>query len=468
MPKIVFAEPKATDEHIFAQFKLPRLGVIILGTMMKKRGWDVDILIESLAPIRIDGITGADIVGISAITNTAPNAYALADDLRLQGITVVMGGPHVTFMPDEALEHADYVIRGEAEGPLMDFIDAWEGKKQFREVPGLSFRQDGRILHNPCSVEETALDELPVADLSLVKNSGALRVLPVQTSRGCPYDCSFCSVTGMFGRRFRFRSTEHILRELRNYREMGKMIFFYDDHFAANRNRAKELLRAMIEEGLAFKWSTQVRVEVARDRELLELMKRAGCHTLFIGFESANPESLREMNKNQTIDDIVNAVKVIHSFGIHVHGMFVYGFDSDSSATVKQTVSFARKLDITSAQFLILTPYPGTRFYAEVQDRIVNADWSLYDAHHVLFRPKNFSMKGLQYAQVKSHGGFYSWGRIAKLAAAKRWVALGIALYSHALNFLYVVKNMRYFLSLISQDKARAESPGAFPEEKAV
>jgi radical SAM superfamily enzyme YgiQ (UPF0313 family) len=468
MPKIVFVEPKAAEEHIFAQFKLPRLGVIILGTMMKERGWDINILIESLTPIELDELLDVDIVGISAITNTAGNAYALADELRLRGITVIMGGPHATFMPEEALDHADYVIRGEAENSFMDFIDAWEGKKGFWEVPGLSFRKDGTILHNSATAAETALDDLPIADLSLVKNSGSMRVLPIQTSRGCPYDCSFCSVTGMFGRHFRFRSTEHILRELRGYRNMGKMIFFYDDHFAANRTRAKELLRAMIQEGLKFKWSTQVRVEVARDGELLELMKRAGCHTLFIGLESANPESLFEMKKNQTIDDIINAVKVIQSYGIHVHGMFVYGFDSDSMRIVKETVRFARDLDLTSVQFLILTPYPGTRFYAEVKDRIVSRDWSLYDAHHVVFRPKHFSMKALQYAQVKSHNGFYSWGRIIKLAAAKRWVAMGIALYSHALNFLYVMKNMRYFTWLISQDRAVSENEVSYPEEKAV
>jgi len=468
MRKIVFVEPKAAEEHIFAQFKLPRLGVIILGTMMKERGWDVEIIIESLTPIELDDMLQADIVGISAITNTAGNAYALADELRLRGITVIMGGPHATFMTDETLEHADYVIRGEAESSFMEFIDAWEGNKRFREVPGLSYRKDGTILHNNATPAETVLDNLPIADLTLVKNSGALKILPIQTSRGCPYDCSFCSVTGMFGRHFRFRSTEHILRELRGYRNLGKMIFFYDDHFAANRARAKELLRAMIQEGLTFKWSTQVRVEVARDRELLELMKRAGCHTLFIGLESANPESLREMKKNQTIYDIINAVAIIQSYGIHVHGMFVYGFDSDSIPIVKETVRFARNLDITSVQFLILTPYPGTRFYAEVKNRIVSRDWSLYDAHHVVFRPKHFSMKALQFAQVKSHNGFYSWGRIFRLAAAKRWVATGIALYSHALNFLYVIKNVRYFMQLVIQYRAVSDSAEAYPEEKAI
>ncbi|HOO72642.1 MAG TPA: radical SAM protein [Spirochaetota bacterium] len=456
MPKIIFVEPKATEEHIFARFKLPRLGLLILGTMIKKRGWDVEVIIENLSPIRIDDLSRADIVGISAITNTVEKAYSLADRLRKKGVPAILGGPHVTFMPDEALEHADFVLRGEAEFPFMDFIDAWEGRRPFTDVPGLSYMKDGIKTHNRPPEKPTVLDDLPVIDLSVLKNGDSLKVLPVQTSRGCPFDCSFCSVTGMFGRKFRYRSTEHIMKELRTYRNMGKMIFFYDDHFAANKARAKELLREMIREGLNFKWSTQVRVEVARDRELLELMKRAGCHTLFIGFESVNPRSLVEMNKSQTIEDIKNAVSVIHSYGIHVHGMFVYGFENDTNEMVNQTVDFATALDITSAQFLILTPYPGTAFHHKVKESIITSAWSLYDTHHVVFSPKNFSMMKLQYSQIKSHRKFYSMKRMINLIRRKKWLALGIAFYARFINFLFVIQNIRYFLKIISHDRARA------------
>ena len=458
MPKIIFVEPKATEEHIFARFKLPRLGLLILGTMMKNRGWDVEVIIENLSPIRMNDLLRADIVGISAITNTVEKAYTLADRLRKKGVPTILGGPHVTFMPDEALEHTDFVLRGEAEFPFMDFINAWEGKMPFIDVPGLSFIRDGIKTHNRQPEKPTVLDELPVIDLSVLKNGDSLKVLPVQTSRGCPFDCSFCSVTGMFGRKYRYRTTENILEELRRYRNMGKMIFFYDDHFAANKARAKELLREMIREGLTFKWSTQVRVEVARDRELLDLMKRAGCHTLFIGFESVNPRSLIEMNKSQTIDDIKDAVRVIHSYGIHVHGMFVYGFENDTNEMVDQTVDFATALDITSAQFLILTPYPGTAFHNKVKKSIITSDWSLYDTHHVVFNPKNFSIMELQYAQIKSHSRFYSMKRMVNLIRRKKWLALGIAFYARFINFLFVIQNIRYFVNIISHDRSRTVS----------
>ena len=265
MNKIVFIEPKPAGEHIFTQFALPRIGIFILATMMKNRGWDARILVEDITSIDYKEFSDADIVGISTITPTAINSYVVASRVRRMGITVIMGGPHVTFLPEEALDYADFVIRGEGEVPLMRFIDAWETDRDYSRVPNLSFRNGGGYTHNPMMTFENNLDQLPASDFSLMKDVSRLKVIPVQTSRGCPYDCSFCSVTGMFGKQYRFRSTGHILDELRRYRNAGKMIFFYDDHFAANKKRAKELLRAMIDEGLTFKWSTQVRADIVND-----------------------------------------------------------------------------------------------------------------------------------------------------------------------------------------------------------
>ena len=453
MHRIVFIEPKSIDEHIFTQFKLPRLGTLILGTMMKEKGWDVEIIAEDMSPIILDDIADADIVGISIITNTADKGYKLADMLHANGITTVIGGPHATFMPEEALQHADFVIKSEGENAFMQFIEAWEHNRPYSEVPNLSYKKDGAVIHNQITACRTDLDSLPVIDFSLLRNHESMTIIPVQTSRGCPYDCSFCSVTGMFGRKFRYRSTEHIMKELRTYRDLGKMIFFYDDHFAANPRRAKELLRAMIQENLFFKWSTQVRVEVARDQELLDLMKKAGCHTLFIGFESVNPESLVEMNKKQTTADIVDAVKNIHSRGINIHGMFVYGFDKDTPATLKKTIEFAKILDITSAQFLLLTPFPGTTLRKNMGHRIMTNEWALYDTHHVVFHPARLTARELQSAQIMGHRGFYSLTRMIKLLFQKKWLALGIALYARYINFIYITKNRAYLRSLRNTDK---------------
>ncbi|MGB8952489.1 MAG: radical SAM protein [Candidatus Aminicenantales bacterium] len=455
MHKIVFIEPEAPNLHIFSQYLLPRLGTLILGTMMKQRGWEVEVYIEEFRKINFHEIQSADFVGISTITSTAPRSYALADKIKEYGIPVIMGGPHVSFLPDEGLEHADFVIRREGEVALMAFIDAWESGSDFSGIPNLSYRDGQNIIHNPTRPQAIDLDTLPYPDFSLLKPEKQSRhsrnTIPVLTSRGCPFDCTFCSVTGMFGKRYRFRSTENVIEELRRYNHRRNIIFFYDDNFAAHRLRTKTLLEAMVKERFKFRWITQVRADVTRDLELVRLMKKAGCHTLFIGFESVNPRSLEMMNKKQTLDEIRNAVRVLNKNRIHIHGMFVYGFDDDDWKTVKETVRFAKKAKLNSTQFLILTPLPGSEFFHKVvsENRIQFRDWSLYDAHHVVFKPARFSLFDLQKAQIFSHKKFYSLKEMAKKFIKGKWLDLGIAHYARNLNRMWQRRN-RLFLKAIS------------------
>ena len=464
MPKIVFIEPQAPNLHVFSLFPLPRLGVLILGTMMRQRGWDVEVYVEDLRRIDYEAISSADLVGISTITSTAPRAYAIADKIRAMGIPVLMGGPHVTFLADEALEHADFVIRGEGERPLTAFIDAFEAGGDFSAVPSLSSRAaDGRIVHHPILPMESDLDAIPYPDFSLLKPDPRRRKfpppIPIQTSRGCPFDCSFCSVTGMFGKAYRFRSTENIIEELRRYNHPKTTVFFYDDNFAANRKRTKELLQAMIREGFKFQWTTQVRADFARDVELVRLMREAGCHTVYIGFESANPRSLDGMKKKQTLADLVRAAKVLRRHGILIHGMFVLGFDEDDWPSVKKTVRFAKKSRLSTTQFLILTPLPGSEFYERMasENRLRFRDWALYDAQHVVFEPARFSLFELQKAQLYCHKKFYSLKQTAGKLLAGQWLSVGVAHYARKLNRMWTKRN-RTFLRAIDLLKPR---PGA-------
>lgn len=463
MSKIVFIEPKSPNLHIFSQFTLPRLGSFILGTMMKQRGWEVEIIVEESQIINFDQLKDCEIVGISTITPTAPRAYAIADRFRQMGIPVMMGGPHVTFLPDEALQHADYVIRGEGEKALMAFIDAWETDKDFSHVPNLSYHLNKEVQHHPIQPVIPELDQIPYPDLNLYRGKtrrvAGKRIIPMQTSRGCPYNCSFCSVTGMFGRQYRFRSADHIIEELKHYNDSSNFIFFYDDHFTANRERAKKLLERMIEEKFTFKWSTQVRADIGKDTELVKLMKKAGCHTLFIGFESVNPDSLKAMHKQQTLAEMTQSIRILQDHHIHIHGMFVYGFDQDDWQTVKETVRFAKKSKLTSTQFLILTPFPGSPFYEQIasQDRICFRDWGLYDAHHTVFQPARLSMPDLQWAQIFSHRHFYSRYESLKRFFRGKWVDLGLAFYARNLNRIWQKKN-KNFLNAIDLMKQRKEA----------
>ncbi len=450
MAKIVFIEPRAPNLHIFSQFPLPRLGPLLLGAMMKRRGWEVEVFVEELRKIDFEIVRRADLVGISTITSTAPRAYALADKIRGLGVPVLMGGPHVTFLAEEALEHADFVIRGEGEGPLMEFIDVWEGDRDFGRVSNLSFRTAGGCVHTPRRPAPLDLDALPFPDLSLLKPDRRLkfgrRTIPIQTSRGCPFDCSFCSVTGMFGKKYRFRSAENILEELRGYNSRRNIIFFYDDNFTAHRERTKALLQGMIRERFKFLWTTQVRADIVRDLELVRLMKKAGCHTLYIGFESVNPQSLESMKKKQTVEDMTEAARILRRHGIRIHGMFVYGFDDDDWTTVKATVRFAKKAKLTSTQFLLLTPLPGSEWFEKVsaENRIAFRDWGLYDAHHAVFYPKRFSLFDFQKAQILSHKKFYSFKELALRFVRGWWLDCGIAVYARKLNRMWNKKNKTF------------------------
>jgi radical SAM superfamily enzyme YgiQ (UPF0313 family) len=254
----------------------------------------------------------------------------------------------------------------------------------------------------------------------------------------------------MFGKKFRYRSVASILAELRQYNTRQHFVFFCDDNFTANKRRARELLEAMIAEGFRFQWSTQVRTDLARDPELVRLMKRAGCHTVFIGFESVNPKSLTEMKKSQSLEDIREAIRVVQEAGIHIHGMFVFGFEEDDWDTVEATVSFAREMKLTSAQLLILTPLPGSELYQRLgaEKRITSFDWDLYDTHHVVYRPAGFTPFELQCAQVYGHTRLYTLPENLKKLATSRPVAAGLSFYAWKINRDWQKNNQEYLRGL--------------------
>ncbi len=441
---ILFIEPKNNHLHIYSRYELPRLGSVLLATIMRDLGYTAKALfMKPKDVLKYDFQT--DLAAISTITSTAESAYAIGDTLRARGTPVVFGGPHATFFPEEALSHSDFCVTGEGERAMPALVEAINGKRRFDDVPGLVWRENGIIRRNQAAAPIEDLDSLPFPDFTLLdlgkqKKMGRMyfghSIIPMQTSRGCPFDCSFCSVTGMFGKRYRFRSNGSIISELMRYDPKRHYIFFYDDNFAANSRRTKELLREMIALDLGFKWSTQVRADVARDPELLELMARAGCTTLYIGFESVDPESLKEMKKSQTVEEIRKAIADIRKYRIHIHGMFVFGFDTDTVEKMRTTVKFAIKQKIDTAQFMILTPLPGSEAHGQLlkEGRIVDDAWDTYDAHHVKFRPKHVTPWELQWAQIKAHSRFYSPLQIVKRLMRGRVVGFVIGIYANALN----------------------------------
>ena len=456
--KITLIEPKGEHFNIFSLAQLPRLGGILLATLLRDRGYDAESVFLD-TPSLLARHTEANLVGISAITPTAKSSYKVADFFRARGVPVVMGGPHVTFLPEESLQHADFCIAGEGESGLPMLVEALNHRADLEEVPGLIWREGGALRMNPVAEPVKDLHGLPFPDFSLLdmgprgkmgETKSRRMMIPVQTSRGCPYDCTFCSVTPMFGRRYRHRSAGNIIAELARFDPERHGIFFYDDNFAADPRATKELLREMIRRRLGFQWSTQVRTDIVRDAEMLDLMAAAGCTTLYVGLESVNTRALAEMKKRQTVEDIRHSIKEIRRRGIHIHGMFVFGFEADTAQTARATVTFALRQRVDSAQFLILTPLPGTPFFSQMasEGRLLDQEWDTYDGHHVKFVPHGFTPWELQRAQIRAHARFYSLIHVAGRLLRGRILAFLVGLYAFALNRRWVHVERDYLRGL--------------------
>ena len=423
--KIRLIEPAAPSVNILSYGFYPRLGLPLIGAALKQAGHDVRIYCQQAAPIDAADLATADLVGISTTTSTAPSAYALSDNLRAAGLPVIIGGPHPTFVPDDALPHADFVARGEGGDALMlELIEALTGARALASIRGFSYWEDGLPRHNEARERCKDLDTLPSPDLSLIVGAERMRETPIITSLGCPFDCTFCTVTMMFGGDYRRRSPENVLAEIEG--KKPRSIFFYDDNFAADRKRLKVLLRMMIEQGLTAKWQAQVRTDVARDEELLDLMRRSGCHRLALGFESISQATLDGYAKSQTVEDITRAIAALHRHGIKVHGMFVVGADDDTIRTARETVDFAHRHEIDSVMLNILTPGLGTKQYELMNagERVFEHRWQFYDGQHVIFMPKKMTPLDLQNSVVEGYRRFYSFRRALRLIARRRWGVL--------------------------------------------
>lgn len=385
-------------KSIYSVFKNIPLGACYIGTVLRNHGHQVEILDEFLTEVVPEKID-SDVILISSLTNSIPRAYKLASRFRKLGKKVILGGPHVSLMPDEAIEHADHIVIGEGELVINDVVE-------------------GKIKEKFVKADHSAdLDKLPFPDYNLIKDLPKVpKVTMLSTSRGCPFDCKFCTVVKMHGRKYRFRSVENVIKELKQKAPFKKRLFFNDDNFIANRQRAADIIKGMIDNDLLPKkwWGTQLRVEIANNKKLLKLMSDSKCGLLYIGLESINPETLKEYNKRQQVKDVKKCIKTLHDYGMKVFGMFVTGSDHDTKQTIRETADFCCDADIDLAQLTSYTPLPGTRLYDELkaQDRIITNNWEYFDLQHVVHRPKLMTPYELQVELFDAFRKIYSPKRV--------------------------------------------------------
>lgn len=425
--KILFIEPKNPRPHIFSRVSIPRLGSVLLGTILQQQGYEVKVIVEEIQGVDLEQLDFApDLVCLSTITPTTPRAFELAGFYRRRGLPVVMGGAHPSFTATECLEHADYVICGEGDEALPELVAHLNGDgRALREIGNLCYWENGQQRQNPWRPFLADLDQLPIPNFNLIHGwrPGQQKIVSIATSRGCPYGCRFCSVILLFGRQFRYHSIARVLAEIRQNAAQASHVFFCDDNFTADRRRAKELLRRMIAEGLTPEWSAQVRVDAVKDPELLDLMARSGCYMVFIGLESINPETLKAYKKGQTVAEIQESVEKFHDYGIKVHGMFVFGAETDNVQVIRDTIKFSHAIDLDSLQYLILTPIPGTPVYDELlaENRILHHDWQYYDGHHAVFQPRQMTPYELQVETMRAMKKFYTWPSVLKRLWRRDW-----------------------------------------------
>jgi radical SAM superfamily enzyme YgiQ (UPF0313 family) len=374
------------------------------------RGTRVRIVDEYLEDI--DYGMDTDVVALSAKTSCAPRAYEVARRFRERKKRVIMGGIHASLRPEEALQHVDCVVTGEAE-------TVWPTVVKDLEAGRLAPRYDAQGFPPMTSIPIPAWTASRADDYLFHQ---------LQTTRGCPFKCRFCSVPDISGQAFRDKPVDQVIRELaalpraKGPIAAGKPLYIVDDNFISRTRYTKDLLRAMAplaREGKLPSWSAETTLNVAADEELLDLFKAAGCATLIIGFESVTEATLEDMHKPVNFClTYQEAVERIHARGISVVGNFIVGFDTDTLAVFKQTRDFIQKTGILYPFFSILTPMPGTGLFDDMlaAGRLDHQRWELYDTRHVVFEPKHMRrdqlMDGYVWLYEQCYGTGLLWERM--------------------------------------------------------
>jgi len=345
-----------------------------------------------------------DLVVIQVYITSAYRAYQLADHYRAKGAYVILGGLHVTSLPGEAALHADTIFLGPGEDTFPAFLADWKAGKGH---PQKKYQSTVRTLK-----------ELPPIRRDLIKRHLYLVPNSIVVSRGCPHHCDFCYKDAFFegGRGFYTQTVDDALAEIE--RLPGRHLYFLDDHLFGNARFAGALFSGM--RGMGRLWQAAGTVQSVLKPGLLEKAVDCGLRSLFVGFETLNPVSLKAQNKYHNLNrDYSAAIKRLHDLGLMINGSFVFGMDGDDESVFDRTVEWAVENGIETATFHILTPYPGTALYERMKPRITTDDWNLYDTRHAVFTPARMSAQALEDGYWRAYQDFYRWRSILKGASSK-------------------------------------------------
>lgn len=368
--------PVSQKMGIERYFQIPPLSLMQVASLFPEN-YEIDFWDEVHKPF--DFRNSYDLVCITAMTQQAKRAYQIALSFKKNGTKVILGGMHPSVLPEEASQFGDSVVVGEAEPVFEEVLMDFEGGnlKKFYVSP----------------IPESTILKVPLPQKKILTGKRYLTKNVIQTTRGCPFNCNFCTVTPFFGKKFRQKPLEMVLEEIDSME--GKLIVFLDDDLFANINYSKKLISALKLRNK--KWVSQATLKFAEDREFVKMVRDSGCLGLFIGIESAPFFAQANFLKNERLRSLEGSIKFLQDEGILVEGSFVFGFDEEDESVFERTVEFVLKTGFPSATYNILTPYPGTEIYEkfEKEGRILTKDWDKYDHNNVVFIPKNMSPEKL-------------------------------------------------------------------------
>ncbi len=374
----------------------PPLGLATLAAYLSPDD-EIDLQDQHIEKLNLDDYP--DLVVIQVYITNAYRAYQIAGHYRRKGAYVILGGLHVSSLPEEAKQHADSIFIGPGEHSFPEFLKDFKAKKT-KKVYQSSVR---------------TLENIPPIGRDLIKRNKYLVPNSIVVTRGCPHHCDFCYKDAFYegGRSFYTQAVDDALSEIE--RLPGKHLYFLDDHLLGNVRFANELFEGM--KGMNRVFQGAATIDSILRGDLIEKAAEAGLRSLFVGFETFSSNNLKQSNKKQNLEkDYIKAVNRLHSLGIMINGSFVFGLDDDDKDVFKRTVDWGVKNSITTSTYHILTPYPGTRLYKDMEasGRILTRNWDLYDTRNVVYQTKNLSAEELKAGYDWSYKEFYSWSNILK------------------------------------------------------
>jgi anaerobic magnesium-protoporphyrin IX monomethyl ester cyclase len=413
---ILLAYPFKEDTYRKVGFILPPLGIAYIAAVLRDNGHDVSIVDYNVTDEKTD-FGKYDMVGISTATSRYKSSLHLAKDAKDAGCTVVMGGPHVSYRDEEVLRTGlcDFVVREEGEQTMLELAGAI-GTERMADVKGISYLADGKLQRNPERGFMADIDDLlPARDLLDMHayrhlEMGGRKMTSILTSRGCPFGCSFCCSTEFSGRKWRARSPIKVVDEIAQIvtRYGFNGIAFLDDNFTLDPGRVINICEEILRRDLDISWWCFSRADtLLKNEEMVARMAAAGCKYIFIGFESRHQKTLDSYNKKTTDTMAKDVTHLLKKHRVSVHGSFIIGHPHETPKMIMDTIRYAKEINPQAVQFSILTPYPGTRLYEDMQDRIICRDWDLYDCLHSVIRTDHLSPKDLDGLLKKAYASFY-------------------------------------------------------------